>query len=210
MIRHLVALGDSFTQGTGDPVEGLELRSAHDWLALWMQAANPSLKYTNLASRGLRAAEVRSQQMPRGLKLLGEGAGDSLVSIMAGANDCLRGPFRAEGLRAELGLMFGAFQSTGARLFTATLPNFTLRLELPGGVQERLRRNLESANTVIRELAGQYGAVLGEFWESELEQNPALWSEDGVHPNALGYYRLARWMVPLLQQHGIEIEEAGI
>ena len=69
-MQHLVALGDSFTQGTGDPVEGLELRSAHDWLALWMRAANPGMQYTNLAERGLRAAEVRSQQMPRGLKLL--------------------------------------------------------------------------------------------------------------------------------------------
>lgn len=63
MIHHFVALGDSFTEGVGDPVKGIPLRSTHDWLADWMRAASPNMRYTNLATRGLRAAEIRSQQM---------------------------------------------------------------------------------------------------------------------------------------------------
>lgn len=200
MIRHFVALGDSFTEGIGDPFDPIPLRSAHDWLALWMQAANPKMQYTNLATRGLRAGEIRSQQLQRGLNLQPD-----LVSIVAGANDCLRGPFSAEGLRAELNLMFGAFQSIGAKIFTATLPNFTLHLELPDPVRVRMLRNLESANSIITELAGQYDAIFFDFWN--LEDNPAWWSEDGVHPNALGYLETARRVAPLLRQHGIELEE---
>ena len=241
-MRHFIALGDSFTEGIGDPAPvgtwsklfglaslqphnaddiadpdavgttrasslhtPIPLRSAHDWLADWLQAANPGMRYTNLAERGLRAAEVRNQQMQRGLNLKPD-----FVSIIAGANDCLRGPFSAEGVRAELGLMYGAFQSIGARIFTATLPNFTLHLELPDGVRARLRRNLETANALITELAAQYGAILFDFWNLGAAHNPAWWSEDGVHPNALGYLETALAVMPLLRAHGIQIGEVRV
>lgn len=212
MFRYFVALGDSFTEGVGDPVETssrsslhtseIPLRSAHDWLALWMQAANPGMQYTNFAERGLRVAEVRTQQMQRALNLQPD-----FVSIVAGANDCLRGPFSPERLRAELELLLGAFHSIGARIFTATLPNFMLHLELPSGMRQRLLRNLEAANAIIREQAGYYGAIFFDFWESDLNHRAELWSEDGVHPNALGYLETARSVAPLLRAHGIEVQE---
>lgn len=202
-MRHFVALGDSFTEGVGDPVKGIPLRSTHDWLADWMRATSPNMRYTNLATRGLRAAEIRSQQMPRGLNLQPD-----WVSIIAGANDALRGPFQPDGLRAELNLMFGAFEGIGARILTATLPNFTLRLELPDPLQVRVKHNLEAANGLIRELARRHGALCFDFWESDLDKNPALWSEDGVHPNARGYLETAKVMAPVLEQHGIALQVA--
>ncbi|MDX2008157.1 MAG: SGNH/GDSL hydrolase family protein [Meiothermus sp.] len=201
MKRHFVALGDSFTEGIGDTVDGLELHSAQDWIALWMQTANPDMKYTNLAERGQRAGEVRSQQMGRALKLEPD-----LVSIVTGANDCLRGPFSAEGLKAEMGLMFGAFESTGARIFTSVLPDFTSRLELPSLVGERVKRNLETANTIITELAERHRAILFDFRASGLEARGELWSEDGVHPNARGYFEIARAVALLIRANGIELE----
>lgn len=215
MIRCFVALGDSFTEGVGDTpgasgylsrqTPEIPLYSAHHWLALWMRAANPSLKYTNLAERGLCVAEVRAQQMQRALNLQPD-----FVSIVAGANDCLRGPFSAERVRAEFELMLGAFQSIGARIFTATLPNFTLHLDLPGGFRRRLERNLEATNRIIRELAGCYEAIFFDFWESDLNHRAELWSQDGVHPNALGYLETAKAVVPLLRAHGIEVQEVPV
>jgi len=201
MIRHFVALGDSFTQGAGDPSPQIPLRSAHDWLALWMGAANPGLKYTNLAEYGLRSWEIRDQQMNRVLSL-----NPDFVSLIGPGNDALRGPFSAERLRAELNLIFGAFRSIGARLFTATTPDFTLRLDLPEGVARRMRRNLEATNAIMRDLASQHEAILYEFWHGDLEHNPAIWSEDGVHPNAYGYLEIAGDVAPLLQKHGIELK----
>lgn len=200
MIRHFVAIGDSFTEGIGDPYDGIPLRSAHDWLARWMQKANPEMQYHNFAARGLRAAEIRNQQMQRALNL-----NPDLVSIIAGANDCLRGPFNAEALRAELSLMLGAFQSIGSQVFTSTLPNFTLHLDLPDPIRARVLRNLETTNAVITELAGQYGAIFFDFWN--IEDNPAWWSEDRVHPNALGYLETARRVAPVLRHHGLEVGE---
>ena len=201
MIRYFVALGDSFTEGIGDEVGGLELRSAHDWIALWMKAVNPETQYTNLATRGLRAGEVRNQQMQRAVNLQPD-----FVSIIAGANDCLRGPFNADTVKAELGLMFGAFGSIEARIFTSTLPDFTLRLELPEAIRGRIGRNLETTNTLITQLAQQHGAILFDFRASGLDARAELWSEDGVHPNALGYLETAKAVVPLLKANGIELE----
>jgi lysophospholipase L1-like esterase len=219
VIRHFVALGDSFTEGIGDPDNGhrgaeniadpvgmghgslrlpIPLRSAQDWIALWMQSADPAIKYTNLALRGLRAGEVRSQQLQRALNL-----NPDLVSIIAGANDCLRGPFSADGVKAELALMFGAFHSIGARILTSTLPDFTLNLELPPTILGRLRHNLETTNQIIAELARRHGAIFLDFRHYGLEQQRGLWSEDGIHPNALGYLEIARALMQLLESHGI-------
>ena len=230
MIRHFVALGDSFTEGVGDPdprsssandianpvgATGLSplhppqiglptlipLRSAHDWIALWMQAANPNMQYTNLAERGLRAGEIRNQQMQPALNLEPD-----FVSIVAGANDCLRGPFNAHTLKAELNLMFGAFASLPAKLFTSTLPDFTQRLELPESIRGRIGRNLETTNAIIVQLAQRHGAILFDFRTSGLDSRAELWSEDGVHPNALGYLETAKAVVSLLKANCIELE----
>jgi lysophospholipase L1-like esterase len=93
----------------------------------------------------------------------------------------------------------------GARIFTASLPNFTLRLELPDGVRVRLRRNLETANRILHDLPRRYETIFFDFWESDLDKNPALWSQDGVHPNALGYLEIAKAVAPVLEAYGIKV-----
>ena len=46
--HHYVALGDSFTGGVGDPVEGFEMLGAMDRLAAALRQTNPALQVTNL------------------------------------------------------------------------------------------------------------------------------------------------------------------
>jgi lysophospholipase L1-like esterase len=88
--HHYVAIGDSFTEGVGDSVEGFAKLGVADRLAAALRQANPDLRYTNLAQRGLLVNEIREQQLEAALALQ-----PNLVSVVAGANDILTGRFSA-------------------------------------------------------------------------------------------------------------------
>ena len=82
--RRFVAVGDSMTEGVGDPVPGGGLRGWADRLAEALRAERPDLEYANLAIRGLRTAEVRDRQLDRALALRPD-----LASALSGMNDLL-------------------------------------------------------------------------------------------------------------------------
>ena len=60
--HHYVALGDSFAQGVGDPVEGFARLGVVARLAASLRQSSPDLRFTNLAQRHLLASEIREQQ----------------------------------------------------------------------------------------------------------------------------------------------------
>ena len=65
--HHYVALGDSFTEGVGDPVEGFARLGVVDRLAAALRQSNPDLRFTNLAQHGLGVGETLSNRLASGL-----------------------------------------------------------------------------------------------------------------------------------------------
>src|SRR3954447_2407291 len=74
--RGLVALGDSITNGHGEPALGVHSQSWAQWLAEALE-----LPFTKLAADGARAADVLRDQVPR---LRGP---YDLACVYAGVND---------------------------------------------------------------------------------------------------------------------------
>ena len=87
--HHFVAIGDSFTEGIGDSVDGFAKLGAVDRIAAALKQSNPDLRYTNLAQRGLVVTEIREQQLDTALRL-----DPDLVSVVAGANDIMYRPIQ--------------------------------------------------------------------------------------------------------------------
>src|SRR5271166_2121700 len=80
------ALGDSFTEGVGDPgADGAGCRGWADRFAEHLAGHRPGLRYANLAIRGKLLCEVLQEQVPAALALAPD-----LVSLAAGGNDLLR------------------------------------------------------------------------------------------------------------------------
>ncbi len=80
------ALGDSFTEGVGDPSpDGMGCRGWADRFAGHLAARQPGLRYANLAIRGKLLSEVLDEQVPAAIAM-----GPDLVSMAAGGNDLLR------------------------------------------------------------------------------------------------------------------------
>ena len=101
--HHFVAMGDSFTEGIGDSVDGFVKLGAVDRLAAALRQSNPDLRYTNLAQRGLVVAEIREQQLETVLRLEPD-----LVSVVAGANDIMSGRFSADRWEKEFRILYEA------------------------------------------------------------------------------------------------------
>lgn len=193
--HHYVALGDSFTEGVGDPVDGFAMLGAVDLLAAALRRANPDLRFTNLAQRGLGVSEIFEQQLEPALQLKPD-----LVSVVAGANDVLTGRFSAARWEEEFGRMFAVFAHASATVIVANLPDFPILRTLPAALQTRVRGNLARGNDVIQRLAAQHQAVLVDARAISARSEPADWSEDGVHLNARGYFKFAQEVLKVLEQ----------
>lgn len=196
-VQCFVALGDSVTEGVGDPVPGFPERGSHDQLADRLRRLNPALVYVNLARRGLQSHEILASQLDPARAL-----SPDLVSVIAGANDLLLRRWDAARFEADLGTLLGAFP--GATCLTMTLPNFSVPLRMPPTMTARFERQWVQANGIIRRLARKHGALLLDIGADEAFHHAAVWSADGVHPNARGYAQVAQAMAELLGLSGTE------
>ena len=86
MFSRYVALGDSFTEGVGDPhpTSPSGLRGWADHVAVALAQANPDLRYANLAVRGRRMNEILDEQLQAAIMMEPD-----LVTIYAGMNNLL-------------------------------------------------------------------------------------------------------------------------
>lgn len=87
-MARFVALGDSLTEGTGDPHGGYPngLRGWADLLATELARVDPGLEYANLALRAKRARDVLVEQVPAAVALR-----PTLVTLWVGGNDGVLG-----------------------------------------------------------------------------------------------------------------------
>lgn len=184
--KTFVTLGDSFTEGIGDRVEGIPLQPWPTWLASALATGHHNLHHVNLAYRGLRAAEVRATQLAPALTLAPD-----LVSVIAGGNDVMGLGWDAARVRADLSAMIGALAAGGALVVTGTVPDFTA-VARGERSRQRLRARLEECNAMIRDLSHQQNTILVDFWARSQPHGRTIWSADNIHPNAYGHLLIAR------------------
>jgi lysophospholipase L1-like esterase len=186
--RCFVALGDSFTAGTGDPVSDVPSLTWDDWLAQAIREQQGALEYHNLARHGLRTAQIREEQLGRSLEYRPD-----LASVIAGANDVMGFGWDPARFRADYDAMIAVLGDAGATVITGTMAKFAALVADNGGRgHRRLRERVEAANTIIREVSGARGTVFVDFWALSQQLDRAFWSADDIHPNMRGYQLVAR------------------
>jgi lysophospholipase L1-like esterase len=191
-IETYVAMGDSFTAGTGSSPG----RCWADQLADRLGRRRPSFVYRNLAVEGARSDQVLDQ-LPGAIALEPD-----LVTVVCGANDVLfsvRPDADAYGKR--LGAIFGVLRSAmpGVILATATAPERWDFLGFGPRTRARLERGIGSFNDATREVAAEHGAFC-----LEVAGHPGLgrsenFVEDGLHPSAQGHDQAAAGFARLLE-----------
>jgi lysophospholipase L1-like esterase len=193
-----VALGDSLTEGVGDPVG----EAWRGWAALLVaglsDGPDTSVEFTNLAVSGAQTRDVLERQTPAALALRPD-----VASVVIGVNDTLRCTFDIHAVAARLDRVYAAFRAQDAVLLTACLPDPGAMLGLPGALARPLARRQRAVNSVVHALSERHGAVHLHAAEGAWLTDRAMWSADRLHPGERGHRQLALRFHALLEQEGI-------
>ena len=198
-----VALGDSFTAGSGCG----RGEAWPDLLGNCLRARSPELELRNLAVHGATSAEV-VEQLPEALELEPD-----LVTVVFGANDVLkttRPDPTAYAHRLERVLRSLQDANPVVRIVTATSPERWEFLGLGPRTGARISRGIAAINRATRSAAAANGVACLDVVGHPGLSEPENFSDDGLHPSPMGHRRAARAFAELVKKSfGIEIAVEG-
>ncbi|MGO3325530.1 SGNH/GDSL hydrolase family protein [Gordonia sp. (in: high G+C Gram-positive bacteria)] len=178
-----VALGDSFTEGVGDPDPTLPngVRGWADRVAAALTAADPATRYANLAIRGRKLMPIVDEQIDPAVAL-----NPDLISIHAGGNDMLRPGVDLDALGAAYDEAVGRLVATDATVVIFTPHD-------PGASKffRPLRGRFAIMAEIVRQIADRHGLVLVDYWRIRDYDDFRLWADDRLHMSAQGHQRMA-------------------
>jgi lysophospholipase L1-like esterase len=167
--RGLVAVGDSITNGHGEPALGVTMQSWAQWLAEALE-----LPFTKLARDGARAADVLRDLVPRL-----QGPYD-VGCVYVGVNDTRALDWDADAFERDAGAIVDAVAACSERLLVCTIPTDLGR--------PRAAPKPQAASAILRAAAARHGAAIVDL--DDLAGPPWV-LPDGVHPTAVGQLEIA-------------------
>lgn len=180
-----VALGDSFTEGVGDPDPARPngLRGWADRVAevLAVQEGAEDFGYANLAIRGRKLKAIVAEQVEPALAL-----SPDLITIHAGANDVLRPKVDLDDLAATYDAAVGRLSASGAQVVLFTIFD-------PGnsGIYAALRGRMAIFNEWVREISENHGTTLVDMWRMRDGDHATVFDTDRMHLNSFGHQHVA-------------------
>jgi len=187
-----VALGDSFTEGVGDPDPSRPngLRGWADRVAEVLATRTDDFGYANLAIRGRKLPQILDEQLEPALALEPD-----LVTIHAGTNDLLRPRIDIDGLWKRYDAAVARLRASGS-----TVVMFTVGDPGTGRLSAPMRGRWAIYNEFLREIADNNGALLADLWRWRGVPLGSIVDIDRLHLNPHGH-RLVAAMV--LDQLGV-------
>jgi lysophospholipase L1-like esterase len=192
--RSFVAMGDSFTEGLGDPYpDGVHDRGWADLVAARLAAEaaarGAEFGYANLAIRGRLFGRVGDEQLPAALAMR-----PGLVSFAAGGNDALRRSFEPGPLTARFDETIGTLRAAGADVILFRSTDVSRRLP----AAKVLKPRVELLNRLVTEIARRHGAYLVDLWDDDAFLHPDAFSVDRLHLSPAGHRRVAAHVLTAL------------
>jgi lysophospholipase L1-like esterase len=189
-LRYL-ALGDSFTIGTGTTPE----RSFPARLAALWRGGRP-VELTNLGVNGYSTQELLDLELPQARALQ-----PGFVTLAIGANDIVRGR-EPEDYRENVRLILGQLRALGVparRIVALPQPDWSRSpVAAAFGDPESLAGRIERYNAILREEALRVGARwvdLFPLMRRQAEEGEI--AADGLHPSAAAYEAWAEKLAEL-------------
>ncbi len=151
-----VALGDSFTEGIGDPEDQSPggHRGWADRVAEVLSEGTDDFAYANLAVRGKLIRQIADEQIEPALALRPD-----LITISAGGNDVIRPGTDPDFIAARCDEVISGLRRDGATvvLFTGADVGFS-------PVFRSIRGKVAIYNENIRAIATKYDCIVADMW----------------------------------------------
>jgi lysophospholipase L1-like esterase len=180
-IRYL-ALGDSFTAGTGSrPDQAFPQR-----LAVRLRARGTAIAVENLGVNGYTTDDLSARELPRVAPFA-----PTLVTLAIGANDLVRGS-TLERYRGQVRGILAAIVAAGVpagRVFVLPQPDWSRSpVAADFGDPRAIRAKIEAYNDALRAEAEAVGARWVDlFPRMKREAEAGMIAPDGLHPAAGAY-----------------------
>jgi lysophospholipase L1-like esterase len=176
-----VALGDSFTEGVGDPYPDGSLQGWADRFARELAAASPGLRYANLGIRGKLLGQVLAEQIR-----VAAGLAPDLVSLAAGGNDLMRRKADPDALAASFEQAVTALRAAGSQVlvFSGFEPSRIPLLRM-------VRDKAAAYNERLSEIARRHDCLHVDLWSMSVLADSRVWCADRLHLGPEGHRRVA-------------------
>lgn len=215
---HIVALGDSLTQGDGDDSG----RGYPGRLLEMVNAVRPDSTLSNFGQSGwssdalINGDQGLESQLTRAVSELQDASSQgkaALALVWIGSNDLwylyefggdiddAGDASDAQRFEANIDTILSQLRGTGAQVVIALLDDQSQRpIALKGEAfvaitpdeLSRMSVHVDVYNQIIRDKAAQYGALTVDFYSTDIFTNPATLYDDGNHPNQAGYDIIAQ------------------
>ncbi|WP_345764741.1 SGNH/GDSL hydrolase family protein [Diaminobutyricibacter sp. McL0608] len=185
-----VAVGDSFTEGIGDPEPGSPggHRGWADRVAEVLSSQTEDFAYANLAVRGKLIKQILDEQVEPALALRPD-----LVTISAGGNDVIRPGTDPDQIAALFDAAVARLTSDGATVvvFTGVDVGFS-------SVFRGIRGKVAIYNENVRAVAARHDCIVADQWSLTEIQDARMWAPDRLHLAPLGHHTVARMVLAAL------------
>ena len=185
-----VALGDSFTEGIGDPEPKSPggHRGWADRVAEVLSGLTDDFAYANLAIRGRLLQQIMDEQIEPALALRPD-----LITISAGGNDILRPNTDPDEIAAHLEVAVARLRSDGATVVLFNGPDIGMT-----PVMRRVRGKVAIYNENLRAVAVRHDAIMADMWALRELKDPRMWAADRLHFSPIGHNTVARMVLDTL------------
>jgi lysophospholipase L1-like esterase len=184
--ERFLSLGDSFTIGTGTTPD----RSFPAVLARTWTQRGRTVVLSNPAVNGYTTDDLIRDELP-----LVAAFGPTLVTLLIGANDIVRGSTE-DRYRQQLRLIHEQLDedASDARVIALPQPDWSMSPAGSGfGDIAALARTIERFNEIARDEAERAGALWIDLFRLMREQGrKKMFASDGLHPSAEAYAEWAR------------------
>ncbi|MFA4028932.1 MAG: hypothetical protein GDYSWBUE_001498 [Candidatus Fervidibacterota bacterium] len=192
-----VAIGASDTQAAGaSSYERGYVVAIHRYLE---QATGQKWEFINAGRSGARITDVVERQLPIAIA-----ARPTVISIWVGGND-VRHRIHPKGFERLLrGMLKALCLEMGAIVLIANLPEMERQpfaRRATDDEREFLRKQSRIYNGIIERAASDFGAILVDLCKMSEMYDEHFFCNDGLHPNDIGYKRIAERFIEALNRH---------
>jgi Lysophospholipase L1 and related esterases len=183
VIKSYVAIGDSFTEGLGDPRSDGSLRGWADRVAEGLAAQlDGTFLYANLAIRGRKMRQVLEEQLEEAIAM-----GPDLISFNAGGNDMLRPNFNLEETSKQVRQAVEKIRNAGIEVLLLAGADPSGHLPMGRLFHDRAEEFTADTETWVNDMEG---VTYSDNFHDQTICPPQFWSEDGLHLARAGHMKV--------------------